>query len=94
MVRYKYIGRTNWQCGKTLWEIIGNLKDYGVGRLVTRGTWQHYEQPSFLKIIKAEPYSLAEEDEVSRNDWKIGLKHTITTSLTCSRSRVDTASAL
>jgi small subunit ribosomal protein S34 len=30
----KYIGRTTDFCGKPLWEILGNLKNYGVGRVV------------------------------------------------------------
>lgn len=30
----KYIGRTTDFCGKTLWEILGNLKNFGVGRVV------------------------------------------------------------
>lgn len=60
MVKYKFIGKTNYQCGKTLWEIIGNLKDYGVGRLVTKGVFLSYSEPSFYRIIKAEACPLTE----------------------------------
>ncbi|XP_065212197.1 uncharacterized protein mRpS34 [Planococcus citri] len=54
MVKYKYIGKPSHHCGKTLWEIIGNLKDYGVGRLVYRNTHSKYPQASFFKIVKCE----------------------------------------
>ena len=30
----KYVGRTTDFRGKSLWEILGNLKNYGVGRVV------------------------------------------------------------
>lgn len=51
----KLIGRTNNFCGKTLWEILGNLKDFGVGRLVIRNVFQRYPEPTFMKIVKVEP---------------------------------------
>lgn len=34
MSAVKYIGRTTDFCGKPLWEILGNLKNFGVGRVV------------------------------------------------------------
>lgn len=48
----KYIGRTHYLKGKPLWEILGNLKNYGVGRLVIRGTQQRYPEISYMKILK------------------------------------------
>lgn len=51
----KYIGRTTLFKGKTLWEILGNLKDFGVGRYVVRNTfYQRYPEPSYFKILKVE----------------------------------------
>lgn len=54
---YKYIGRTTDFKGKTLWEILGNLKNYGVGRIVTRSRFERYPEPSYLKILKVETLS-------------------------------------
>lgn len=51
---YKYIGRTHDFVGKTMWEIVGNLKNFGVGRLVTRTKHERYPETSFMKIIKVE----------------------------------------
>jgi small subunit ribosomal protein S34 len=50
----KYIGRTTSFKGKTLWEIVGNLKNFGVGRVVVRSTFERYPEPSYLKICKVE----------------------------------------
>ncbi|XP_044269367.1 uncharacterized protein LOC123014364 [Tribolium madens] len=52
---YKYIGKTTNFKGKTLWEIVGNLKNFGIGRLVIRSTFERYPEPSFFKILKVEP---------------------------------------
>lgn len=57
----KYVGRTTDFKGKTLWEIVGNLKDFGVGRIVIRHMFQRYKEPCFMKILKVE----AQPDEVS-----------------------------
>lgn len=51
----KYIGRTTDFCGKTLWEIVGNLKNYGVGRLVYTQKLLRYPEPSYYKILKVTP---------------------------------------
>lgn len=50
----KFVGRTTNQYGKTLWEIVGNLKDYGVGRIVIRQMFQHYSEPCYMRILKVE----------------------------------------
>lgn len=50
----KYIGRTTDYSGKTLWEIVGNLKNFGVGRLVKRNMFERYPEPSYHRIIKVE----------------------------------------
>ena len=51
----KYIGRTSFQKGKTLWEICGNLKNYGVGRIIVRTQFERYPEPSYFRILKATP---------------------------------------
>ncbi|KAG7209883.1 hypothetical protein KM043_011484 [Ampulex compressa] len=48
----KYIGRTTNFKGKTLWEILGNLKNYGVGRMVIRYKFQRYPEVSYMRILK------------------------------------------
>lgn len=57
----KYVGRTTDFKGKTLWEIVGNLKDFGVGRIVIRNMFQRYKEPCFMKILRVE----AQPNEVS-----------------------------
>lgn len=48
----KYIGRTHSLKGKPLWEILGNLKNNGIGRMVIRSTQQRYPEASYMKILK------------------------------------------
>ncbi|XP_015590914.1 28S ribosomal protein S34, mitochondrial isoform X2 [Cephus cinctus] len=48
----KYIGRKTDFKGKTLWEILGNLKDFGVGRIIVRNRFQKYPEPTYIKIVK------------------------------------------
>lgn len=55
---FKYIGRTTDFKGKTLWGILGNLKNYGVGRLVFRHMWQRYPEPCYFKIIKVQAMAM------------------------------------
>lgn len=54
MPKIVYVGKKNDTVGKTLWEIVGNLKNFGVGRLVTRWNYDKYEEPSFYKIVHVE----------------------------------------
>lgn len=51
---YKYIGKTNNFKGKTLWEIVGNLKNFGVGRIITRSVFERYPEPTYMKVMKVE----------------------------------------
>ncbi|KYM96750.1 PREDICTED: uncharacterized protein LOC108779047 [Cyphomyrmex costatus] len=48
----KLIGRTTTFKGKPLWEILANLKNFGVGRLVIRNRFQRYPEPCYMKILK------------------------------------------
>ncbi|KAF5304053.1 hypothetical protein FQA39_LY01838 [Lamprigera yunnana] len=50
----KYIGKTFDFKGKTLWEILGNLKNFGVGRIIARSMFERYPEPSYIKIVKVE----------------------------------------
>lgn len=59
----KFIGRTTDFKGKTLWEIVGNLKGFGLGRVIIRNMFQRYEEPCFFKVLKVE----AMPNEVSQN---------------------------
>ncbi|GAB0100773.1 mitochondrial ribosomal protein S34 [Sergentomyia squamirostris] len=50
----KYFGRTTDFRGKPLWEILGNLKNFGVGRIVTRSAFERYPEPCYYRILKVE----------------------------------------
>ncbi|XP_053606487.1 uncharacterized protein mRpS34 isoform X2 [Plodia interpunctella] len=50
----KYVGRTTDFKGKTLWEIVGSLKNLGIGRIIVRSVFERYPEPSFMKIVKVE----------------------------------------
>lgn len=65
---YKYIGRTTSFKGKTLWEIVGNLKNFGEGRVVVRNMFERYPEKSWFRIIKVEP--LANPAEPSLDDTR------------------------
>ena len=51
---YKYVGRKTDFKGKTLWEIIGNLKNFGIDRIVGRNMFQRYLEPCYIKVVKVE----------------------------------------
>ncbi|KAG5676760.1 hypothetical protein PVAND_006569 [Polypedilum vanderplanki] len=50
----KYIGRTTDFKGNSLWEICGNLKNLGVGRVVVRSRFERYPEKSFFRILQVE----------------------------------------
>lgn len=54
MATIKYIGRTTNFKGKTLWEIVANLKNFGVGRFVKRSVFERYPEPCYMRILKVE----------------------------------------
>ncbi|XP_055913331.1 uncharacterized protein LOC129946970 [Eupeodes corollae] len=60
----KYIGRKTDFRGKPLWEILGNLKNHGVGRIVVRSMFERYPEPSFMKILKVEAVPNSEDRKV------------------------------
>ncbi|CAG9831566.1 unnamed protein product [Diabrotica balteata] len=51
---YKFIGRTTDFKGKSLWEILGNLKNYGIGRIIIRSKLERYPEKSYMKVLKVE----------------------------------------
>ncbi|KAJ8674086.1 hypothetical protein QAD02_005348 [Eretmocerus hayati] len=51
---HKYIGRTTDFKGKTLWQLLGNLKNFGVGRTVARNRFMRYPEPSYNKVLQVE----------------------------------------
>lgn len=67
MATIKYIGRTTDFQGKSLWEIVGNLKNNGVGRIVIRHMFQRYPEPSYMKIMKVE--AMPNPSEVSELNY-------------------------
>lgn len=49
----KYVGKKSEFVGKTLWEILGNLKDFGVGRIVIRNSLaSRYSEPCYYRILE------------------------------------------
>lgn len=63
----KLIGKATTYVGKPLWEILGNLKDHGVGRIVIRSLFQRYSEPTYMKILKVAALPPAQQAYVSRN---------------------------
>ncbi|KAJ9598689.1 hypothetical protein L9F63_010638 [Diploptera punctata] len=47
--------------------ILGNLKNFGVGRIVVRSVFERYPEPSYLKIHKVQ--ALANEDPRKVRIW-------------------------
>ncbi|KAK7081255.1 Mitochondrial ribosomal protein, S34 [Halocaridina rubra] len=49
------IGRTHNHVGMRLWEIIGRLKNFGIGRMVVRSAFERYPEPTYYRILSARP---------------------------------------
>ena len=52
---YVYVGKRNFFLGKTLWEIVGNLQNFGVGRMLVRSKFERYPEVTYYRIVKANP---------------------------------------
>ncbi|KAL0099123.1 hypothetical protein PUN28_020281 [Cardiocondyla obscurior] len=63
----KLIGRTTDFKGKPLWEILGNLKNFGVGRIVIRNRFQRYPEACYMKILKVAGMPLPTEPYTDRH---------------------------
>ncbi|XP_054288439.1 28S ribosomal protein S34, mitochondrial-like [Macrosteles quadrilineatus] len=48
------IGPSTKYVGKTLWEILGNLRNLGVGRIVRRSIYERYPEPTYYRILKVD----------------------------------------
>lgn len=74
-ISIKYVGKQSELVGKTLWEIVGNLKDFGVGRIIVRNSYANrYAEPCFMRIreVKAEPNEVPPKIQMFRwpNDFR------------------------
>ena len=56
---YKYFGFPAQHHGKPLFHILSNLKNFGVGRIITRSSYETEEKkvagPSFYRILWVQP---------------------------------------
>ena len=52
---YVYVGKRNFYIGKTLWEIVGNLRNFGVGRILVRSKFERYPEVTYFRIVRADP---------------------------------------
>lgn len=51
----KYVGKKTDLVGKTLWEILGNLKDFGIGRIILRNSMaSRYKEPCYMRVLKVQ----------------------------------------
>lgn len=51
----KYVGKPSPWHGKALFEILVNLRDFGIGRMVVRSNFERYKEPTYYIIKKVEP---------------------------------------
>lgn len=67
---YVYFGKKNFFLGKTLWEIVGNLKNFGAGRILVRSKFEkRYPEVTYMRILRAEP--LMDEVRICLQFWSI-----------------------
>ncbi|XP_054735030.1 uncharacterized protein LOC129242428 [Anastrepha obliqua] len=60
--------------GKPLWELLENLPDYGVGRLIIRGSFQQKEdEPSYMRILEVDMAAKA-PDKRKKNKIRVPVK--------------------
>lgn len=51
----KYVGKPSRFVGKTLWEILGNLQNFGVGRIIVRQSQvTQYKEPCYMRVLEVE----------------------------------------
>lgn len=56
MGRIVYIGRESKHLGKTAFTLLANLKNFGIGRMLTRHEFDAFPEPSFHIVKKVETY--------------------------------------
>jgi len=55
----RYFGQKTKEFGRPLWEIVLNLKDFGVGRYALRSTLKEkYPEPCFFRILEVQPHKI------------------------------------
>lgn len=65
----KYVGKKSPYVGQTLWEILGNLKDFGIGRIIVRNSQaSRYSEPCYLRVLEvtAQPSKVPPKIQVFR----------------------------
>ena len=40
---------------KNAFEVLTSMREYGVGKRVTRGIWSNYEEPSYWEVVRIRP---------------------------------------
>ena len=60
----RYIGRPTTFRGKYLFEILRNLKNFGVGRVVVRSLYERYPEPCYYTVRAVQPEMDAVGDAV------------------------------
>lgn len=65
-----YVGKYTLFQGRPLWEIVMNLKDFGVGRLVGRNIYRRYPEATYFRVLQVNPLKL-EYPEVSTTDVRL-----------------------
>jgi len=79
---YKYFGKPAKYHGKPLFHILSNLKNFGVGRVIARSSFEaepeHVDQPSFYRILWVQPLmdSKTEEGRVVAERVRHGVRYT------------------
>lgn len=55
---YEIYGLATRYYGKSLWEILGNLRNHGVGRIISKNEYKlDFPEPSWYRILKVEALS-------------------------------------
>lgn len=66
----KYIAPTTHLVGKTIWEIVGNLKDYGIGRIIVRNDHlKKYDTPCYFRIQEIQTHQFLPPVQKPRFRW-------------------------
>jgi len=79
---YKYFGTPAKYHGKPLFHILSNLKNFGVGRIIARSSFEaevtHAEKPSFYRILWVQPLmdSGSEQGRVVAERVRNGVRYT------------------
>lgn len=71
-----YVGKTSSNAGKTLWEIVGNLRDFGVGRIVVRNRHLRlHDTPCYYRILEVRTRVNIEPEKIARFRWPTDHRH-------------------